>query len=131
MNMQDKVVLITGATGHLGHAVVQAFSERGARLVLLGRSLDSLRSSFGEPGESRFFVAADLTQAEPTVQAVQTAIAHFARIDVLCHLTGGFLMRHRLKPGIFCWTLIPARSSILHGRWFPTCWRQAGARSSP
>lgn len=92
MNMQDKVVLITGATGHLGHAVVQAFSERGARLVLLGRSLDSLRSSFGEPGESRFFVAADLTQAEPTVQAVQTAIAHFARIDVLCHLTGGFRM---------------------------------------
>lgn len=92
MNMQDKVVLVTGATGNLGRAVVQAFSERGARLVLVGRSTDSLQRSFGEPGDSRLFVTADLTDVGQTTEAVQRAVAHFARIDVLCHLTGGFRM---------------------------------------
>lgn len=92
MSMNDKVVLITGATGHLGRAVVQAFSERGACLVLVGHSHESLRRSFGEPDESRFFVTADLTQADPTTQAVQKALAQAGRIDVLCHLAGGFRM---------------------------------------
>lgn len=92
MSMQDKVVLVTGAAGNLGRAVVQTFSGRGARLVLLGRSLDSLQRSFGEPGDSRLFVTADLTDAGQTTAAVHSAIAHFTRIDVLCHLTGGFRM---------------------------------------
>lgn len=40
--ISGKVVLITGATGNLGCAVAIAFQEAGARMILVGRSTESL-----------------------------------------------------------------------------------------
>ncbi len=48
MQLAGRTILLTGATGGLGHAIAQAFTARGARLVLTGRRpevLESLASS--------------------------------------------------------------------------------------
>ncbi len=92
MNFEAQTVLVTGAAGNLGRAVAQAFADRGAQLVLVGRQLETLRAAFGEENAQRLFVAADLLQAAQADGAAKSAIARFGRIDVLCNLAGGFHM---------------------------------------
>lgn len=92
MNFENKTVLVTGAAGNLGQAVVAAFAAQGARLVLLGRSVDSLQAAFGEAGDQRLYVAADLLDGPQVATALAAAVQRFGRIDVLCNLAGGFRM---------------------------------------
>jgi len=91
-DFQGQTVLITGATGKLGRAVVQAFADRSAQLVLVSRHRDSLRNAFGEENAQRMFVAANLLQARQAEGAATGAMTRFGRIDVLCNLAGGFHM---------------------------------------
>ena len=92
MNFENKTVLVTGAAGNLGQAVAAAFAAQGARLVLLGRSVDSLQAAFGEAGDQRLYVAADLLDGPKVAAALAAAVQRFGRIDVLCNLAGGFRM---------------------------------------
>jgi len=92
MNFENKTVLVTGAAGNLGQAVAAAFAAQGARLVLLGRSVDSLKATFGEAGDHRLYVAADLLDGPQVAAALASAVQRFGRIEVLCNLAGGFRM---------------------------------------
>lgn len=92
MSIQAQTVMVTGAAGNLGQAVAMAFAGQGARLVLLGREVKSLRATFGDEGPDRLFLAADLLDAGQVAAALAAALARFGRIDVLCNLAGGFRM---------------------------------------
>src|SRR5213594_3333630 len=92
MSFEHRTVMVTGAAGNLGQAVAAAFAGQGARLVLLGRQIDSLRAVFGDEGADRLFLAADLLDGQQVAAAVAAAVARFGRIDVLCNLAGGFRM---------------------------------------
>ena len=60
MELGEKTVLVTGATGGLGRAITSALAQRGATLVLSGRSPEALQElSDSLPGEHRI-AAADL-----------------------------------------------------------------------
>jgi uncharacterized protein len=50
MSLVGGHVLITGATGGIGHAIARAFAARGARLVLTGRRADALGTLAQEVG---------------------------------------------------------------------------------
>jgi NAD(P)-dependent dehydrogenase (short-subunit alcohol dehydrogenase family) len=91
MSFENRTVMITGAAGHLGRAVAAAFAERGARLVLLDRHAASLEEAFGTDAASAL-VAADLLDRRQARAALDTAVARFDRVDVLCHVAGGFRM---------------------------------------
>jgi NAD(P)-dependent dehydrogenase (short-subunit alcohol dehydrogenase family) len=83
-----RVVLITGAAGNLGHAVVENFRQQGASLALLDRTTHA-----GGAAEDRILhLTADLGDAPRVRAAVDETIARFGRIDVLCNLAGGFRM---------------------------------------
>lgn len=87
-----RVVMLTGATGNLGRAVAAAFAAQGDTLVLLGHSRASLGRAFGEETPQRSFAVADLRDAAAVDAAVAQALQQHGRIDVLCHLAGGFHM---------------------------------------
>ena len=76
--LQDRVTLITGATGYLGRALAKGFSEAGARLFLTGRNEDAL-ATLAKEFEARSVVA-DLTQASDVVEQV---LEEAGRIDTL------------------------------------------------
>jgi uncharacterized protein len=62
VQLSGRAVLLTGATGGLGHAIAAAFAARGARLVLTGRRpevLEALAASLPDAS----VVAADLNDA--------------------------------------------------------------------
>lgn len=90
----QRVALITGAAGGLGHTVATRFSEAGWRLALLARprQLPQLADTFPEA----VTVAAELLDAEATQRAVRSAFERTARIDALVHLVGGFAMQAAL-----------------------------------
>ncbi len=92
MNFDDRCVMLTGATGNLGRAVAQAFSNRGARLVLVGSRPQTLERAFGVGSDDRMLAAVDLFDQKQVSDAVSAAIERFERIDVLCNLAGGFRM---------------------------------------
>jgi NAD(P)-dependent dehydrogenase (short-subunit alcohol dehydrogenase family) len=91
MSFKNRTVMVTGAGGNLGKAVAAAFAERGARLVLVGRQREALSAAFGALKDAAL-IPADLLDRGQTQAAVGAAVQRFGRVDVLCHLAGGFRM---------------------------------------
>lgn len=81
-SLQNLTVVVTGANGALGHAVVAAAQARGAQVVGVDLRFDGVAAS----GERR--VEVDLTDADKTAAAF-AALGEFA---VLCNVAGGFAM---------------------------------------
>jgi short-subunit dehydrogenase len=57
MQLAGRTILLTGASGGLGHALATAFAGRGARLVLSGRRGDALESLAATVPDARVAVA--------------------------------------------------------------------------
>ncbi len=90
---ETPVVLITGATGPLGHAATARFARDGARLVLVGTDLgrlDALAAGAQLAEGRRLLVAADLRDREAVSSMADQAVTRFGRIDVLVHAVGGW-----------------------------------------
>ncbi len=84
---QQKVVLITGASGQLGRAVAHTFQDQGARLILLDRQAGALAD-----GERVLNVMVDLADREQVVQRIGEAVARMGGLHTVCHIAGGFRM---------------------------------------
>jgi len=84
-DLTNRVALITGASGGLGDAVVEAFLSRGATVVGVARSLkaDSNRERF-------YAVETDLTKPEGAREAVAAAVEKAGKVDILVHVMGAF-----------------------------------------
>lgn len=92
VDLDQRIVVVTGAAGSLGFAVASAFAERGASCVLVGHDRESVARRFGDEDARRLFIAADLTRQADADAVASAAIAKFGRIDVLCNIVGGFRM---------------------------------------
>jgi NAD(P)-dependent dehydrogenase (short-subunit alcohol dehydrogenase family) len=92
MDFSKKTVMVTGAAGNLGRAVADAFLARGADLVLVDLSRESLARAFGPEDQHRLFAPADLFDPDQVGASVGEACKRFGRIDVLCNVAGGFRM---------------------------------------
>lgn len=93
MDLENRVVVITGATGGLGRVAARKFSEKGARLVLVGKSNGKLRvlSNELDVPEGRFLTyAADLSQASALQDVLSGIMSKFGQVDILIHLVGGW-----------------------------------------
>ncbi|MGC8781444.1 MAG: SDR family NAD(P)-dependent oxidoreductase [Anaerolineae bacterium] len=93
MSLEDRVAVITGATGGLGRVVARRLAEEGARLALISSDqhrLAALSSELGLPAERWLAHAADLSIPADAQAAAAAALAKFGRMDILLHLVGGW-----------------------------------------
>lgn len=93
MELAERVIVVTGATGGVGRVASQAFAELGARLALVGSHqgrLDSLVA--GLPADPGRIMAhrADLSRPEEARAAAQAISERFGAIHVVLHLVGGW-----------------------------------------
>lgn len=86
MQLEGKVVIITGAKGGLGSYVTQAFLEAGATVAGVSRSIKD--ADFAHPAFAA--VAAELSSGEAARAVVQSVVRRLGRVDSLVHLMGGF-----------------------------------------
>jgi 3-oxoacyl-[acyl-carrier protein] reductase len=86
----DKVVLITGATGGIGSATVRRFAEEGARLAITDLTPDAtalLADLKPVSGEVAFWQA-DLSDEAQAVQLFANVAERFGRLDALVNIAG-------------------------------------------
>jgi NAD(P)-dependent dehydrogenase (short-subunit alcohol dehydrogenase family) len=83
--IQNKVVVVTGASGNLGQAVAKVLADAGARLALFGRSAPA---AAGE--KVLHLTGVDLTDEPSVMRAMEKVAAHFGGIDALVNTAGGF-----------------------------------------
>lgn len=89
----DRVVMVTGASGNLGSAVVAAFAAAGASLIVPDRSPDRAAKLFPElAGSDKHFLASstDITDEDSVVGLVNESLSRLGKIDVLVNTAGGY-----------------------------------------
>ncbi len=87
MDVQNKVVIVTGASSGIGYATAKLFSEKGAKLALVSRSKEKLEQLSMELRDS-VAVPADMTKPGEIKEMVKRTEAHFGRIDALVNCAG-------------------------------------------
>jgi NAD(P)-dependent dehydrogenase (short-subunit alcohol dehydrogenase family) len=84
----SKVWFITGSSRGLGRSIVEAALAAGERVVATARKPRQLTDLVAKYGERLLPVTLDVTDDGQVLQAVQTAHAHFGRIDVVVNNAG-------------------------------------------
>ena len=91
MNMQSKVVLVTGGNSGIGRGIVQRFADEGASLVIAGRDQargDSVVAELCVQGREGAFYAVDLAVETEVEKFVDDVRERFGRIDVVVNNAG-------------------------------------------
>ncbi|MEY2945710.1 MAG: hypothetical protein RL243_462 [Actinomycetota bacterium] len=98
--LQDKVVVITGAAGGLGREFALGFAAEGAKIVAADVSEAGLAETVAmvqANGGDAVAVRVDVTQKASTDALADSAIAHFGRIDVLVNNAAIYATLKRAK----------------------------------
>lgn len=91
--LDNKVIILTGAAGGIGEAMSSEFASAGATVVLAGRTEETLNAVAAKIGESRSLVVpTDITQPEEVKRLLSTAVETFGRVDVIVNNAGGGAM---------------------------------------
>jgi short-subunit dehydrogenase len=91
--MQDKVVVITGASTGIGAALAQELSARGASVVLVARRQDALAAVAAKCGPKALAIVGDMTRRDEVRRVVADSLARFGRIDVWVNNVGQGITR--------------------------------------
>jgi len=89
--LDDKVVIVTGASSGLGVSFAQAFAQAGAHLVLGARRVEQMAGTAAlveEAGRRVYTRKTDVADPEQCQHLVDSAIAEFGRVDVLINNAG-------------------------------------------
>ncbi len=135
-DLSGRVVMVTGAAGHLGRAVTHALAACHASTVLVDREVAVLREAFSRlevTGRHLLAEATDLTIPAEAEAAVARALARFGHVDALVNLAGVFSPRlpflktpievwrslidgNLMTTVVACRAVIPAMQARGHGR---------------
>jgi NAD(P)-dependent dehydrogenase (short-subunit alcohol dehydrogenase family) len=90
-NMNNPVVLVTGALAGIGRATALAFAREGARIVVSGRNDkagDALVGELRALGTEAEFVRADVRAERDVQNLVDKTVARFGRLDIAVNNAG-------------------------------------------
>ncbi|WP_323703335.1 SDR family oxidoreductase [Mammaliicoccus sp. Dog046] len=86
MTVENKVVIITGASSGIGAATAELLAQKGAKLVLSARREDKLKQLVEEiqsKNGDATYVVTDVTNPEDNKQLVEHAISTYGKVDVI------------------------------------------------
>lgn len=91
IDLQGKVVLITGSSRGFGLAIAEQFALAGAKLALCARDEEELaraRMQVSEFGTQVLAIPCDISDPEQVKRCVEQTTAHFGQIDILVNNAG-------------------------------------------
>jgi len=86
---EKKVILVTGAGRGMGVDIARAALDAGHQVAATARNADKVTQALGEH-EDLLALALDVTDPAGVQTAVDAAVEHFGRIDVLINNAGNF-----------------------------------------
>jgi NAD(P)-dependent dehydrogenase (short-subunit alcohol dehydrogenase family) len=86
--MQNKVVVITGASRGIGADTARVFAKSGAKVALLARSTDEIDALASEIGSAALAIQCDVADYGQVKAAVDKTVAAFGRLDVMISNAG-------------------------------------------
>ncbi|MBM7115026.1 SDR family oxidoreductase [Archangium primigenium] len=86
--MNDKVVVITGASGGIGAALARQVAGQAGRVVLAARREPELRQVAAQCGPDALVVPADVTRREDLQRVLDAALGRFGHVDVWVNNAG-------------------------------------------
>jgi NAD(P)-dependent dehydrogenase (short-subunit alcohol dehydrogenase family) len=92
--LEERVAVVTGATGVLGGAVASGLARAGARVRVLGRRKNRATSLAEELGASEgraLALAADVLDKERLETAREAVLERWGRVDILVNVADGNL----------------------------------------
>lgn len=90
-SIQNKVVVITGASSGLGEATARLLAGEGAIVVLGARRaerIQSLAQELNDRGGKALAITTDVTHADQVKHLVDAAVQNYGRIDVMINNAG-------------------------------------------
>lgn len=87
-DLNERVVLVSGATRGIGYAIAREFQAQGYRLSLGARDPAQLAEKFGPPSDRLAFHRFEAQDAATAAVWVEATVAQFGRIDVLINNVG-------------------------------------------
>lgn len=91
MTLENKVLIITGASSGIGEATAKKLAQDGAKVVLMARSEDKLKSlkqDIENKNGEALVVSGDVTNADDFKNAVQQTVDKFGKLDGLINNAG-------------------------------------------
>lgn len=89
--IQDKVIIITGASSGIGEACARELVDRGAKVMLAARRadrLEKLANELSSDGSAAAYHETDVTKKDQLEQLAAATLEKFGRIDVLVNNAG-------------------------------------------
>lgn len=86
MKLNEKSIIVTGATSGMGMAMAEIFVRAGAFVILsgrdLGRGLD-LEKKLNQTGKNAVFIPGDVSKREINELLVSEAVRNFGKLDII------------------------------------------------
>lgn len=82
-NIQDKVVIITGASSGIGAETAKVLAQNGTKVVLSARREDRLKALVAEIGENAAYLTSDVSSLSDMQALASFAKQKFGRVDAL------------------------------------------------
>lgn len=90
-NIENKVIVITGASSGLGEATARLLAKKGAKVVLGARrteKLEAIVQDIRAEGGQAEFIGMDITKPQEVQALIEKALSAFGQIDVLVNNAG-------------------------------------------
>lgn len=100
-DLEDKVVIITGAGSGIGKSFAENFGKAKSKVVLNYRSDkhdDSLQESVNiikQAGGDALLVQGDISKEEDVINLIKQTVEHFGTLDIMIN-NAGFENQHQL-----------------------------------
>lgn len=101
MNLNGKVIIVTGGSGVIGSAICKRLAKDGAKVVVAARTLDKLEAVAAEikaAGGEAAAVQVDVTDKASCAQLTEETVRIFGRLDCLVNCAGVTGRLENLKP---------------------------------
>ena len=95
--LENKTVLITGATSGIGEAFARLFATEGADVIIVGRNIErgmNVQNSILEnDGKAKFFPC-DVTKESEIVELKRKVLQEYGKLDILVNNAGILISSH-------------------------------------